>query len=144
MPADLAYAAGQHPRHAGAHRHRRLGAQQSPPHPPPRAAVRRLLAKVSDKSEQGIIMLVVCASLFRQYEFVQQQWLNYGLDSNAGNDTCPLVGNHSDGTMDRKPGGRRPSSSSRPIRKRAGRRSSPRACRSSSRPAAASIFSCRA
>ena len=43
-------------------------------------------------------MLVVCASLFRQYEFVQQQWLNYGLDSNAGNDTCPIVGNHFDGT----------------------------------------------
>ena len=47
--------------------------------------------------EHGIVMLVVCASLFRQYEFVQQQWLNYGLDSNAGNDTCPLVGNHSTG-----------------------------------------------
>jgi hypothetical protein len=43
-------------------------------------------------------MLVVCSSLFRQYEFVQQQWLNYGLDSNAGNDTCPLVGNHEPGT----------------------------------------------
>jgi deferrochelatase/peroxidase EfeB len=52
---------------------------------------------VSDETEHGIIMLVVCASLFRQYEFVQQQWLNYGLDSNAGNDTDPLVGNHSTG-----------------------------------------------
>jgi Dyp-type peroxidase family len=49
---------------------------------------------VSDSAEHGIIMLVVCASLFRQFEFVQQQWLNYGLDANAGNDTCPLVGNH--------------------------------------------------
>ena len=38
-------------------------------------------------------MLVVCARLFRQSEFVQQQWINYGLDSNAGNDTCPIVGN---------------------------------------------------
>jgi hypothetical protein len=47
-------------------------------------------------------MLVVCASLFRQFEFVQQQWLNYGLDSRAGSDTCPIVGNHSDGT----PGGK--------------------------------------
>ena len=44
--------------------------------------------------EHGIIMLVVCASLQRQFEFVQQQWLNYGLDANSGNDTCPLVGNH--------------------------------------------------
>ncbi|HZV93797.1 MAG TPA: peroxidase, partial [Caldimonas sp.] len=50
-----------------------------------------------DSAEHGIIMLVVCASLFRQFEFVQQQWLNYGLDANAGNDTCPLVGNHATG-----------------------------------------------
>jgi hypothetical protein len=42
-------------------------------------------------------MLVVCARLFRQSEFVQQQWINYGLDARAGNDTCPLVGNHSAG-----------------------------------------------
>jgi len=24
---------------------------------------------------------------------VQQQWINYGLDANAGNDTCPISGN---------------------------------------------------
>lgn len=47
-----------------------------------------------DNPEQGIVMLAVCSSLQRQFEFVQQQWLNYGLDSNAGNDTCPLIGNH--------------------------------------------------
>ena len=47
-----------------------------------------------DNPEQGIVMLAVCASLQRQFEFVQQQWLNYGLDSNAANDTCPLIGNH--------------------------------------------------
>jgi deferrochelatase/peroxidase EfeB len=52
---------------------------------------------VPDSAEHGIVMLVVCASLFRQYEFVQQQWLNYGLDANSGNDTCPLVGNHASG-----------------------------------------------
>lgn len=49
---------------------------------------------------QGIVLLAVCASLFRQFEFVQQQWMNYGLDAHAGSDTCPLIGNHSDG----KPG----------------------------------------
>jgi hypothetical protein len=38
------------------------------------------------------------ASLFRQFEFVRQQWINYGLDANAGKDTCPLAGNHSPGT----------------------------------------------
>jgi Dyp-type peroxidase family len=53
---------------------------------------------VTDATEHGIVMLIVCASLFRQFEFVQQQWINYGLDANAGNDTCSLVGNHSDGT----------------------------------------------
>ncbi|MGH6838406.1 MAG: Dyp-type peroxidase [Methylocella sp.] len=51
-----------------------------------------------DEDEHGIVMLVVCAGLFRQFEFVQQQWINYGNDSRAGNDTCPIVGNHSDGT----------------------------------------------
>ncbi|HEX8527921.1 MAG TPA: hypothetical protein VF689_13230, partial [Allosphingosinicella sp.] len=50
--------------------------------------------KPSDGAEQGIVMLAVCASLQRQYEFVQQQWVNYGLDSNAGNDTDPVIGNH--------------------------------------------------
>jgi hypothetical protein len=51
-----------------------------------------------DEDEHGIVMLIVCAGLFRQFQFVQQQWLNYGLDLRAGNDTCPIVGNHSDGT----------------------------------------------
>lgn len=49
---------------------------------------------VDDDGEHGIVMLVVCASLFRQFEFVQQQWMQYGLDMNSGNDTCPMVGNH--------------------------------------------------
>lgn len=47
--------------------------------------------------EHGIVLLAHCASLFRQFEFVQQQWMNYGLDFNAGNDSCPIVGNHGPG-----------------------------------------------
>jgi Dyp-type peroxidase family len=47
--------------------------------------------------EHGIVMLCHCTSLSRQFEFVQQQWLNFGLDFNAGNDSCPLVGNHAPG-----------------------------------------------
>jgi deferrochelatase/peroxidase EfeB len=51
----------------------------------------------ADTDEHGIVMLVHCASLFRQFEFVQQQWLNYGLDAGVGSDTCPMVGNHASG-----------------------------------------------
>lgn len=49
--------------------------------------------------DKGIIMLVCCASLQRQFEFVQQQWLNYGMDNDAGNDTCPLLGVRPDGKV---------------------------------------------
>ena len=47
-----------------------------------------------DSGEHGVIFMGLCASLFRQFEFVQQQWVNYGLDFDAGNDTCPIAGNH--------------------------------------------------
>ncbi|MEM7302230.1 MAG: hypothetical protein AAF468_14195 [Pseudomonadota bacterium] len=47
-----------------------------------------------DDAEHGIIFIAVCASLFRQFEFLQQQWIQYGLDFNAGNDTCPVIGHH--------------------------------------------------
>lgn len=50
-----------------------------------------------NEGEHGVLMLVVCADLFRQFEFVQQQWMNYGLDARAGSDACPIVGNHSQG-----------------------------------------------
>ncbi|MDB5693046.1 MAG: hypothetical protein JWO81_2109 [Alphaproteobacteria bacterium] len=48
----------------------------------------------STDGEHGIIFLAICTNLFRQFEFVQQQWIQYGLDFNAGSDTCPIVGNH--------------------------------------------------
>jgi deferrochelatase/peroxidase EfeB len=54
---------------------------------------------VADSDEHGVVMLIVCASLFRQFEFVQQQWIHYGLDARSGNDCCPLVGNHSSGAQ---------------------------------------------
>jgi Dyp-type peroxidase family len=54
-------------------------------------------ARDATDGEHGIVMLSHCASLSRQFEFVQQQWVNFGLDFNAGNDSCPLVGNHPDG-----------------------------------------------
>jgi len=48
----------------------------------------------TDDTEQGVAMMLMGASLFRQFEFVQQQWIQYGLDFHAGNNTCPLLGNH--------------------------------------------------
>jgi deferrochelatase/peroxidase EfeB len=48
----------------------------------------------TDAGEHGIIFMAVCANLFRQFEFLQQQWIQYGLDFNVGSDTCPVVGNH--------------------------------------------------
>ena len=44
--------------------------------------------------DHGIVFMAMCTSLFRQFEFVQQQWMQYGLDFNTGSDTCPVIGNH--------------------------------------------------
>lgn len=49
----------------------------------------------SDDTEQGVIFMAICANIFRQFEFIQQQWIQYGLDFNQGNNTCPILGNHS-------------------------------------------------
>ena len=56
-----------------------------------------------DSDEHGVVMLAACTSLFRQFEFVQQQWINYGLDADSGNDTCPLTGNHNVGADGPRP-----------------------------------------
>ena len=39
-------------------------------------------------------MMIIGSSLFRQFEFVQQQWVQYGLDFHQGNNTCPMLGEH--------------------------------------------------
>jgi Dyp-type peroxidase family len=46
-----------------------------------------------DDGEHGIIFMALCASIRRQFEFVQQQWINYGNDFRLGNDKDPLLGN---------------------------------------------------
>ncbi len=51
----------------------------------------------SDDGELGIIFMAIGANLFRQFEFVQQQWIQYGLDFNVGNDTCLVIGKHGKG-----------------------------------------------
>lgn len=49
---------------------------------------------VNDSDDRGIIFMALNASLFRQFEFVQQQWIEYGNDSRQGNDKDFLLGNH--------------------------------------------------
>jgi Dyp-type peroxidase family len=52
---------------------------------------------VSDTEEHGLIFMVMNASIFRQFEFIQQQWIEYGNDAHQGNDKDILMGNHGTG-----------------------------------------------
>lgn len=48
----------------------------------------------TDTGDHGVIMMVLNADLSRQFEFVQQQWVNFGNDFKLANDRDPLIGNH--------------------------------------------------
>ena len=48
----------------------------------------------SDQEERGVIFMALNASISRQFEFVQQQWIEYGNDAHLGNDKDMLMGNH--------------------------------------------------
>lgn len=48
-----------------------------------------------DDGEHGVIFIALAASLSEQFEFVLQQWINYGNDFLQGSDPDPLVGNRS-------------------------------------------------
>lgn len=50
-----------------------------------------------DNGNHGIIFMALNASINRQFEFVQQQWMNYGNDFKRSNEKDPVLGNH-DGT----------------------------------------------
>jgi Dyp-type peroxidase family len=54
-----------------------------------------------DDGEHGIVIMMVNADINRQFEFVQQQWVNYGNDFRAANDKDIVLGNHS--ADDRRP-----------------------------------------
>jgi Dyp-type peroxidase family len=49
---------------------------------------------VSDSAEHGIVFMALNASISRQFEFVQQQWIEYGNDAHQGNDKDLMLGNH--------------------------------------------------
>jgi len=67
----------------------RRGLPYGPPTPPD--------APASDTAEHGVIFIALNASIFRQFEFVQQQWIQYGNDSHQGTDRDLLLGNHEKG-----------------------------------------------
>lgn len=47
-----------------------------------------------DRVDRGVVFMALNASISRQFEFVQQQWINYGNDAHVGNEKDPLIGNH--------------------------------------------------
>ncbi len=47
-----------------------------------------------DQIDRGVIFMALNANLSRQFEFVQQQWINYGNDAHLGNDKDLLMGSH--------------------------------------------------
>jgi len=47
-----------------------------------------------DEDEHGVIFMVLNASIFRQFEFVHQQWIEYGNDARQGSDKDLMLGNH--------------------------------------------------
>ena len=51
--------------------------------------------RTRDDGDHGIIILMINADINRQFEFVQQQWINYGNDFKAGSDKEIILGNHS-------------------------------------------------
>lgn len=63
--------------------------------------------ETTDADEHGIILMVLNASIKRQFEFVQQKWINYGNDFRLGNERDPLVGNQplDDAEVPGQPGG---------------------------------------
>jgi hypothetical protein len=49
----------------------------------------------TDQGDHGVIMMMLNADIGRQYEFVQQQWVNYGNDFREANDKDVILGNRS-------------------------------------------------
>lgn len=50
--------------------------------------------RTRDDGDHGIIIMMLNADINRQFEFIQQQWVNYGNDFKAGNDKEIILGNH--------------------------------------------------
>jgi Dyp-type peroxidase family len=50
-----------------------------------------------DEIDRGVVFIALNASLSRQFEFVQQQWVAYGNDARLGNEKDLLMGSHAPG-----------------------------------------------
>src|SRR5205085_2685956 len=50
--------------------------------------------KANDNEDRGLIFIAFNASTYRQFEFVQQQWIEYGNDARQGSDRDMIAGNH--------------------------------------------------
>jgi Dyp-type peroxidase family len=50
--------------------------------------------RTNNDAEHGIIFMAINSSIKRQFEFVQQQWVNYGNDFKLANEKDALLGNH--------------------------------------------------
>ena len=50
--------------------------------------------RTDNEGEHGIIFMAINSSIQRQFEFVQQQWVNYGNDFKLANEKDALLGNH--------------------------------------------------
>lgn len=48
----------------------------------------------TDDGDHGVVLMLLNADLSRQFEFVQQQWVNFGNDFKLANDKDPILGNH--------------------------------------------------
>lgn len=51
----------------------------------------------TDDGSRGLVFIAFNASIERQFEFVQQNWMNYGNDFLLGNDRDPIIGNRDGG-----------------------------------------------
>jgi deferrochelatase/peroxidase EfeB len=52
-----------------------------------------------DGQDRGVTILFACASISRQFEFIQKVWINDPTFQGLGHDKDPVVGDH-DGTYD--------------------------------------------
>lgn len=80
------------------HRRRisRRGLPYGPP-APPEDTVEGKNTEALDAIDRGIAFMALNASLSRQFEFVQQQWISYGNDAKLGNEKDLLMAHHEPG-----------------------------------------------